>query len=232
MHGSNRTAKVIHARPRAWPVVSQVARANPRPVRPWLRSDGEWRRQFSCRGCREESAVAQHFFVRQERLRTIRVAKPKHVHMPHDYPPQSTRHLPREFRMPTNLSRFPVKQQHVTYEGRIGLHDHWVGHAREFPEYRNARDYLCGAIEFCRSGTTHRFYYRRYGRPHIGYFNRETGTYAATSVDGETSLTYFRPGPQNIDAEVRRWRMPENENHQRTMPPGITPKHSTPLRQP
>ena len=143
---------------------------------------------------------------------------------------ESTRHLPREFRMPTKHSRFPEKQQHVPYEGRIGLHDHWVEHGHEFPEYQSARAYFSGAIEFCGSDTTRRFYYRRYGRPGIGYFNRETGTYAATSVDGEIIFTHFRPGPQRIDAELRRWRMPENEGSQRAMPSDTTPRHSTPLR--
>ena len=145
---------------------------------------------------------------------------------------ESTRHLPREFRMPTNHSRFPEKQQQVAYEGRIGLHDHWVEHGHEFPEYRNARAYLAGAIDFCRAEATRRFYYRRLGRPGIGYYNRDTGTYAATSVDGEVIFTYFRPGPQRIEAELRRWRMPENEGGQRTMPPNTTPRHSTPVRRP
>jgi hypothetical protein len=145
---------------------------------------------------------------------------------------ESTRHLPQGFQMPTRHSRFPEKQQQATYGGCIGLHEHWVKHGHEFPEYRNARSYFNGVVEFCGSNTTRRFYYRRYGRPGIGYFNRETGTYAATSVDGETIFTYFRPGPANIDAELRRWRMPENEGNQRTMPPDTTPRHSTPLRQP
>src|ERR1700722_7217522 len=108
--------------------------------------------------------------------------------------PESTRHLPREFRMPTNCSRFPHKQPNESYDGRIGISEHWVAHGREFPEYRNANAYLNGAIEFCRADTARRSYYRRYGQPTIGYYNRETGTFAATSVNGEVIYTYFRPG--------------------------------------
>ena len=132
--------------------------------------------------------------------------------------------------MPTRQSRFPSKQQDAEYEGRVGLHEHWAEHGHEFPEHNNAREYLAGAIAFCSGETTRRFYYRRYGRPGIGYYDRETGTYAATSVDGQMIFTYFRPGPQRIDATLRAWRMPENEGNAREMPPNTTPRHATPLR--
>src|SRR4051812_21648442 len=107
---------------------------------------------------------------------------------------ESTRHLPREFRMPTRQSRFPSKQLDGEYEGRVGVHEHWIAHGHEFTDYGNAREYWAGAIAFCCAPTTRRFYYRRLGRPTIGYYNRETGTYAATSVDGQFIFTYFRPG--------------------------------------
>ncbi len=144
----------------------------------------------------------------------------------------STRHLPREFQMPSIHSKFPTKELNVEYEGCVGVHDHWVKHRHEFPEYGSARDYLKGVIEFCSATSTQRFYYRRKGRPGIGYFHRGTGTFAATSVNGETIFTYFRPGPGRIDSVVRAWRMPENETGQRTMPPGVTPRHATPIRKP
>jgi len=112
------------------------------------------------------------------------------------------------------------------------LNDHWAGHANEFPEYDNANEYLSGAIEFCCADTTFRFYYRRNGERTIGYFNRETGTFASSSLDGQLIITYFRPGPQRIEAALRSCRMPENEGHPRTMPPDTTPRHSTPFRRP
>lgn len=133
--------------------------------------------------------------------------------------------------MPTRLSRFPERHQHESYEGRVTLNDHWGGHGGEFPEYANANAYLRGAIEFCRAETTRRFIYRRDGRTTIGYVNREAGTFAASSVNGEVIVTYFRPGPQGIDAVLRSCRMPENEGNPRTMPPGTEPRHATPFRQ-
>jgi pyocin large subunit-like protein len=70
--------------------------------------------------------------------------------------------------------------------GRSGTRDHWEQHGHEFPEYRNAREYKKGAIDFCRDPATRRFYCRHQGRPTIGYYNSETNTFAVTSVNGET----------------------------------------------
>src|SRR5690349_12252246 len=103
---------------------------------------------------------------------------------------QSTRHLPREFRMPTKCSRFPERHQHEQFEGRVTLIEHWGAHGMEFPEYRNANEYLRGAIEFCCAENTYRFVYRRQ-QTTIGYYNRDTGTFAASSVNGEVIITYF-----------------------------------------
>jgi hypothetical protein len=107
--------------------------------------------------------------------------------------------------------------------GRTGLRDHWQQHGAEFPEYRNARQYQQGAIDFCRDPATKRFYYRFGGRPTIGYYNEATGTFAATSVDGETIYTYFRPagGIRDFLTNLRL----------RGVPPGVTPRHAVPLRQ-
>jgi hypothetical protein len=107
--------------------------------------------------------------------------------------------------------------------GRTGLRDHWLEHGGEFPEYRNARQYEQGAITFCLDSTTKRFYYRYQGRPTIGYYNEATGTFAATSLDGETIYTYFRP-EEGIPAFLRKLRL-------RGVPPGVTPRHAVPLRQ-
>jgi hypothetical protein len=162
-----------------------------------------------------------------------------------------TRHLPREFEMPRQgRSGFPSTSEQIgTAEqrtagrvrvrgervgsgevgtkatdvpgGRTGARDHWTEHGREFPEYRNARQYEQGAIDFCRDPATRRFYYRYNGRPTIGYYNASTNTFAATSVDGKTIYTYFRP--DNVEEYVRTIRM-------RGVPEGVTPRHSVPLR--
>jgi hypothetical protein len=107
--------------------------------------------------------------------------------------------------------------------GRTGLRDHWAEHGHEFPEFRNARQYQQGAIDFCRDSTTRRFYYRYEGRPTVGYYNIETNTFASTSVDGETIYTYFRPDKSVLDY-VQGIRSGD-------VPPGVTPRHSVPLRQ-
>jgi len=164
-----------------------------------------------------------------------------------------TRHLPREFKMPDyNRSSFPSTSEQIgTAEqraagrvrtrgepvgpgevgtkatsvpaGRTGLRDHWAQHGHEFPEFRSARQYQEGAIDFCRDSSTRRFYYRHQGRPTIGYYNVETNTFAATSVDGETIYTFFRPGG-DIEDFVATIRL-------RGVAPGVTPRHSVPLRQ-
>ena len=172
-----------------------------------------------------------------------------------------TRHLPREFHMPAgNRTRFPeTKVQMGTAEqraagqvrvrgervakrevgtkamevpaGRSGLGEHWAEHGAEFQEYRNARQYFQGAIDFCRDSTTRRFYYRFGGRPTIGYYNLETGTFASTSVNGSTLFTYMRPGRQGVERILRNARMPEaTPGAPRSMPPGMQPRHSVPLR--
>jgi hypothetical protein len=162
-----------------------------------------------------------------------------------------TRHLPREFEMPREgrsgfgstseqigtaeqreAGKVRVRGQTVGEGevgtkateipgGRTGTRDHWAQHGHEFPEYRNARQYEQGAIDFCRDPATRRFYYRHYGRPTIGYYNPSTNTFAATSVDGKTIYTYFRP--DNVEQLVRTIRM-------RGVQPGVTPRHSVPLR--
>jgi hypothetical protein len=162
-----------------------------------------------------------------------------------------TRHLPRQFEMPRQgrsgfgstseqigtaeqraAGKVRVRGQRVGEEevgtkatevpgGRTGARDHWAEHGHEFPEYRNARQYEQGAIDFCRDPATRRFYYRHYGRPTIGYYNPSTNTFAATSVDGKTIYTYFRP--ENVEQLVRTIRM-------RGVPAGVTPRHSVPLR--
>jgi hypothetical protein len=162
-----------------------------------------------------------------------------------------TRHLPREFKMPREgrsgfgssseqigtaaqreTGNVRVRGQRVgkgqvgtkateVPGGRAGARDHWLQHGHEFPEYRNARQYEKGAIAFCQDAATRRFYYRHYGRPTIGYYNTSTNTFAATSVDGETIYTYFRP--DNVEAYVRTMRM-------RGVAPTQTPRHSVPLR--
>ena len=173
-----------------------------------------------------------------------------------------TRHLPREFRMPTRRSRFPETRTQMGTPaqrqeglvrprgervgpgevgtqamdvpgGRSGLREHWQQHGNEFPEFRNARQYQEGAIEFCRDPSTRRFYYRfgPEGRPTIGYYNMETGTFASTSVDGETIFTFMRPGQQGLPGVLRASRMPHAaEGAPRVMPPGATPRHSVPFR--
>ncbi len=163
-----------------------------------------------------------------------------------------TRHLPRGFSMPRRgRTNFPstrvqmgtpeqraagrvrtrgerVRRGEVGTQatgvprGRSGVRDHWREHGREFPEYRNARQYEQGAIDFCRAPTTRRFYYRHEGRPTIGYYNTETNTFAATSVDGTTIYTYFRP-QAGVQAYVQNIRT-------RGVPPGVQPRHSTPVR--
>jgi Domain of unknown function (DUF4157) len=163
-----------------------------------------------------------------------------------------TRHLPREFRMPTaKESSFPETSAQVgtpwqrergrvrgrgkrvgkgevgaqttdVPRGRSGTREHWNEHGHEFPEYSSARQYEEGAIDFCRASTTRRFYYRHGGRPTIGYYDTATNTFAATSVDGRTIYTYFRPG------DVLKY---VSDIRLRGVPPGTTPRHSTPLRQ-
>jgi hypothetical protein len=162
-----------------------------------------------------------------------------------------TRHLPREFEMPRHgRSGFPSTSEQIgTAEqraagqvrvrgervgpgevgtkrtevpaGRTGARDHWRQHGHEFPEYRSARQYEQGAIDFCRDPATRRFYYRFDGRPTIGYYNASTNTFAATSVDGQTIYTYFRP--EDVEEFVRRIRL-------RGVPKGVSPRHSVPLR--
>src|SRR6185503_20359156 len=126
-----------------------------------------------------------------------------------------TRHLPREYKLPDRGSAFsdtplqlgtaeqrtaglvkgrgePVGPGEVGTKsttvpsGRTGVRDHWAQHGHEFPEFRNARAYEEGAVEFCRAPTTRRFYYRFHGRPTVGYYDLATGTFAASSVDGKT----------------------------------------------
>jgi hypothetical protein len=163
-----------------------------------------------------------------------------------------TRHLPREFKMPTrNGSDFPETSVQVGTSvqriqgrvrargervgpgevgtkatdvpgGRSGTREHWNEHGHEFPEYSSARQYVQGAIDFCRAPTTYRFYYRYSGRPTIGYYDPATNTFAATSVDGRTIYTYFRP--DDVMAYVRNIRTTD-------VPEGTTPRHSTPVRQ-
>jgi len=105
--------------------------------------------------------------------------------------------------------------------GRSGTREHWNEHGHEFPEYSSARQYKEGAIDFCRAPTTRRFYYRHNGRPTIGYYDPATNTFAATSVDGSTIFTYFRP--DDVAAYVRNIR-------QGDVSPTVTPRHSTPVR--
>ena len=162
-----------------------------------------------------------------------------------------TRHLPREFKMPTpNESNFPetsaqagtpaqrsqdrvrARGERVGPEevgtkmtevpgGRTGTREHWNEHGEEFPEYSSARQYKEGAIEFCRAPTTRRFYYRHHGRPTIGYYDPATNTFAATSLNGRTIFTYFRPADVMVYiSNIRRG----------DVPPGTTPRHSTPVR--
>jgi len=106
--------------------------------------------------------------------------------------------------------------------GRSGARDHFREHGAEFPEYPNARAYEQGAIDFCRDSSTRRFYYRHQGgRPTIGYYNIETNTFAATSVDGRTIYTHFRP--ENVEKYVRNIRTGG-------VAPGTLPRHSVPVR--
>lgn len=147
---------------------------------------------------------------------------------------EGSRHLPRDFRMPSKESRFPpMSQQLGTAEqrkagkvrvrgekvgkgeigtksmeiprGRSGVRDHWEFHKKDFPEYRSSREYLKGAIDFCRDPDTHRFYYKNLGKRTIGYYNLKTNTFAATSVDGKTIYTYFRPA--NVEEYTKNIRM-------------------------
>jgi hypothetical protein len=104
-----------------------------------------------------------------------------------------TRHLPREFKMPSQgrtsfsssseqlgtpeqraAGRVRVRGERVgegevgtkameVPKGRSGAREHWEQHGNEFPEYRNARKYEKGAIDFCRDPATRRFYYRHQG---------------------------------------------------------------------
>jgi hypothetical protein len=114
--------------------------------------------------------------------------------------------------------------------GRTGLREHWEHHGPEFPEYKNAREYEAGAIDFCRDPSTRRFYYRFRGRPGIGYYNAETGTFASSSVNGKTIFTYMRPGPEGIEGILRASRTPEAPAGQpRQMPPGVLPRDAEPF---
>jgi hypothetical protein len=107
--------------------------------------------------------------------------------------------------------------------GRSGTREHWEEHSEEFrSEFSNARAYEKGAIKFCRDPVTRRFYYRRQGRPTIGYYNSTTNKFAATSVDGKTIYTYFRA--ENVEQYVRNIRMTGVQ-------PGVTLRHAVPLRQ-
>lgn len=167
-----------------------------------------------------------------------------------------TRHLPREFRMPNHSkSGFPTTSQQLgTAEqraarrvrkrgervgageqgtkstdipgGRTGPRDHWHEHGQEFPEFRNARQYERGAIDFCQAPTTRRFYYKSSGgRPTIGYYDVKSKGFAATSVDGEKIFTYFRP--DDVETYVRNIRNPPTIR--RRQPP-TNPRHGTPTR--
>lgn len=161
-----------------------------------------------------------------------------------------TRHLPRDFKMPSQgQSFFPRMNQQLgtaeqrsagqvrargekgkgkietksleVPEGHSGARDHWKEHGNEFPEYRNSREYVKGAIDFCRDPDTHRFYYKNLGKRTIGYYNSKTNTFAATSVDGKTIYTYFRP--ENVEKYTKNIR-------RRGVKSGEIPRHSTPLR--
>jgi hypothetical protein len=166
-----------------------------------------------------------------------------------------TRHLPREFKMPTpSGSRFPETSAQVgrvsqrverrvkgrgqrvgpgdvraqtarVPGGRSGTREHWDWHKEEFPEYSSARQYVQGAVDFCRAETTKRFYYRSQGgNPRIGYYDAVSNTFAATSVDGRIIFTYLRP-----DEGVLRF---VSDIRMQGVPRGTAPRNSTPLRRP
>lgn len=90
------------------------------------------------------------------------------------------------------------------------VYGHWKKHRKEFPEYKNAKQYANGAISFVRSpppGTqavARRVNGRRNGE--TMYYNRKSNTFAVVNANGKVK-TMYRPtdGKKFWKNELKRW---------------------------
>ncbi|MDR5884244.1 RHS repeat-associated core domain-containing protein, partial [Caballeronia sp. LZ032] len=71
--------------------------------------------------------------------------------------------------------------------------DHWTKHEGEFPEFKNAKQYLEGTREFTKSPSTGTLMKARSNGEKV-YYEPSTNTFAVTLPDG-TPKTMFRPNP-------------------------------------